>query len=788
PVFVGGAPQPPGDFSGEAFSANHDVVVVDNTGRLNIAAWMSKSDMAEVGILRVVFSTLRVLYTSTRWGCLQHEAKLAMKFLDETAADRFAALFLYRVDRPELKFDNVLRYETGRAVKFIPDLLVRGLRDRVPLVTARLERTPSWRLQDARPQNKRAELLVGLLLNPDHAPRLVDHGPPAEDAKACEDFRRLWGNKSELRRFQNGQIGESVVWACGDAEKRLMIPTRAALYLLQRHVFIEPQSVECWAGSALVNLLRPAARVPRAARIESSELVAAGFKTVMKSFDAFAKMIRGFDGLPFAVSAVTPASSALRYSSLFVPRPRDVSEWSSVPSTCQFIEPIEIIVQLEGNTRWPDDLAAIRQTKLGFYIKFAELFEKAFPGSVRTAVAAAHGDEEGYLDVAGGSGFVFRVRIQQEREAFLMEREIKDSTTPAGRKTGLQRLLHGYRRRYEHVPTHTNLLQALCQHHPSLSGSIRLAKRWLAAHCVLGEPHVSEELAELLTARPFTDPAPHTIPASPQAGFARFLYHLAEWDWKAEPASVDLEHAEGCSSSCGGAWTEALRAEADEKFAALRAEEETAARASGTATRRTRTWIVQTPRDTAGTAWTAPAPVVARRIRTLAKAAVKLLRESIVSGCERNIVNLFGHPTDAYDVLLCLDEEKLTRRYEAVSPTASLLRSKRSSELRAGKEEDRYGGSTVFVLWDPSVREPRPWKANLAFSTRTVGGSDDDDGCGGGDTGESGAKGGGKVTSAKEKKKKKKIPVPHAAANLDAIVSEMTRIGGGLVREVLSQS
>jgi len=88
PVFVGNSTHCLADFSPPAFSAQYDVVVLDQSGMLNIASWMSKWDMAE----------------------LQHEAKLAMKFFDETEVDNFRALFLYRVDQPELKFDSILRF------------------------------------------------------------------------------------------------------------------------------------------------------------------------------------------------------------------------------------------------------------------------------------------------------------------------------------------------------------------------------------------------------------------------------------------------------------------------------------------------------------------------------------------------------------------------------------------------------------------------------------------------------------------------------------------------------
>jgi hypothetical protein len=43
-------------------------------------------------------------------------------------------------------------------------------------------------------------LVVGAVLDPVAVLRLVDVGPAADDAAAAGKFRKLWGDKSELRR------------------------------------------------------------------------------------------------------------------------------------------------------------------------------------------------------------------------------------------------------------------------------------------------------------------------------------------------------------------------------------------------------------------------------------------------------------------------------------------------------------------------------------------------------------------------------------------------------------
>ena len=80
-------------------------------------------------------------------------------------------------------------------------------------------------------------MTIGLLLDTDHAFSIVNMGPPADSPEAAE-FHSFWGERSELRRFQDGSINEAVVWeeesrGGGVAGKRL-ICHRIIQHLLHR--------------------------------------------------------------------------------------------------------------------------------------------------------------------------------------------------------------------------------------------------------------------------------------------------------------------------------------------------------------------------------------------------------------------------------------------------------------------------------------------------------------------------------------------------------------------------
>ena len=95
-----------------------------------------------------------------------------------------------------------------------------------------------WLPTKAPPTLSEGHVTFGLLLDTDHAFSIVNMGPPADSPEAAE-FHSFWGEKSELRRFQDGSINEAVVWEeasqCGVAGKRLVCH-RITQHLLHRLV------------------------------------------------------------------------------------------------------------------------------------------------------------------------------------------------------------------------------------------------------------------------------------------------------------------------------------------------------------------------------------------------------------------------------------------------------------------------------------------------------------------------------------------------------------------------
>ncbi|RUS31264.1 Nrap protein [Jimgerdemannia flammicorona] len=730
PIVMGNA------ISDEKFRENFEVVIVDPSGKVNLAAGMPRAAVAQ----------------------LKYEARLAQKYFDEYGEDRFDTLFLTTVNELPLYYDNIARLpapsktyprytaasKLGHIDFFehfardVSSLLAMGLTNRVHLIGVHHEPLQNWAIYNSPTPNdsKNPILIIGIILNPEHATRLVDQGPPAEDATASAAFRQLWGDKAELRRFKDGSILESVVWDAKDTEERGLIVGRAVQHLLQLHYGIKPiDGVTYWAGqlNPFINLSQPLSAPTKHSNDGTRNL---GFGRIMSAFDQFSKQLRTLDDLPIPVANISPASPALRYSSVFLPEPFNLSGSSLFSNAARYIEPIDVVITLEGSTKWPEDVAAVQQIKTAFLLRIAEQL-RMLGGTkvivVDEADAASDVLLRGYMDVFYSPGFVFRCRIQQDRELILLHRIIDDKNEKPWRKDMADYALRQYNLHFANGPMHTFHLQNVCNRFPSLSSTIRLMKRWFGAHLL--SSHICDELVELLCAHVFLDPQPWREPASSLAGFARVLHLLSNWNWKNEALIVDLE------DSMSLATKDRIR----DNLKNSRARDQSMRHAA---------MFVATARDLESKhwSWLAPSKVIVARIQILSRAALPLLTNMIAEGNESDIKRLYVTPLQDYDFIIHLDPSKCTRYSENIAPETQHTRKvQKYKNLVVGSSElseqplvgfdpverylgelkatfsdtalffhNRYGGNFIAVAWNPATLTARQWKVDTGFSSVPV--------------------------------------------------------------------
>lgn len=472
-------------------------------------------------------------------------------------------------------------------------VLSKGLGDRVHAISLSWESSSPWQIKSVRPpKESKNGIEVRFVLDPANAGRSVDYGPSAENKKEAAAFRAFWGERAELRRFKDGSILESLIWS---SKSELDFTWEIVFYLLKRHLKMEPETCDVYHGAQLAELLPGG--------LLSVQQNMASYQPLMTAASNLEQSIRDVEGLPLQLRQVLIASSTLTYTSLYPP--------SDAPHQ-HSPEPADLVIQFEGSGRWPDDLLAIQRTKIALLLKVGDLLAGAVVG-LKTRLGLENEDHPNmnaaFLDIIFRERFVFRLRIQNEREETLNERQLKDKTLGQHAREEAALALATYKREFVHAPAHAQTVRTLCTRFPLLSQTTRLIKRWFNSHLL--SLHFSEQFIELLVIRTFVQPYPWHPPSSVLTGFLRTLLFLSRWDWRVDPLIVNISG----EMSSGDVETINTRFEAWRKidpgmnrvvlFAASNL-------------------------DMDGITWTqtGPSKVVATRMTTLARSAVGLAHEA----------------------------------------------------------------------------------------------------------------------------------------------------------------
>ncbi|KAI8056751.1 Nrap protein [Syncephalis plumigaleata] len=761
PIIMNKTPPMEGEFTASEFTRHYSVVIIDPTHRLNLAAGIT---LAELELL-------------------QYEARLAMACFRDANRDTFAPLFLCHVDDPRVQndysiriplasinhpdvavneMDRVIRGE--RVARRICQLLRQGLTNRARLVTYSFDVLSSWKInQDpAYTDRKQRSLLIGLLVDPEHVARQVDKGPSPEDKAAADEFRQLWGDNADY----DGSIVESVVWQNDD---RSLIIRDMALYLIQRHLGVSPSSVEnedtlCFVGTQLNEMTRLPGRTAKvlglATQTATTTTPTTTFQPVMLAFNQLSKQLKSLSDLPLDISAVLPAHASLYYGTLFPPQSRTFTQWSRLPSTARYLEPMDIVLQFERSGAWPEDLVAIQHMKSAFYLKIREQLLALNTGYRATvATAPTNINQEitslGYVDIYTPTGFVFRCRIEHTPEVYILRRLISGKDTLSIKCDYYNKALTQYEHLYTHCPTHALQLQALGQRYPALSDTLRLTKRWFAAHMLLGDHlTITDQAVELLCAAVFVDAAPWQPPGTGHAGFARVLRLLHTWSWQREPLIVDLN--------------ESVTAEQRETIHQSFQQQLESSSSSSLG------MIIATGQDPSGNWWRANQidAILVARISQLAKASYTCIEQAL-NGHLNELKRIFTPSMTDYDIVLQLNPHACPRYLNEFIPLNLISLSEADYNVEAipvgfdpiecylqdlqahfGRLayffHDRYGGTAIGVVWRRPMLTAKPLRVHLDYSTRPI-------------------------------QTKQVVP------NLTAIIAEMRRLGQGIVDQVQVQ-
>ncbi|KAK0101481.1 hypothetical protein ONS95_006651 [Cadophora gregata] len=664
---------------------------------------------------------LNVLYKMTPWSyqILRHEAKIALAMLNDPTFDQFESTFIIKTSQ------NLQRYDSTIELAYSPqtssggpcdhvssyrqfsgkvyDVLYEGLMDRVTLIGIQEQELPPWSITSPGSPQQDQSLQVSVVFDPANIDRLVDHGPAAEEKKKAAKFQKFWGEKAELRRFKDGSILESLIWPAGSAHA---IFRDIVAYLINRHLGQEASTSLVFIGEGFDKIL------------PSSSTSVKHFDSLSEAYRVFEKKIRDIADLPLQLKQLSALSPQLRYASIDPPL---------FSSSQPMKVPADVLMQFEGSGRWPDDVVAIQRIKIAFLLKIGSLLQAE--RYITTRVGLENEDLPmqncAFLDVIYDSGVVFRLRIHNDREQTLLERQVKDKSSDHHTREAAVSALSVYKKSFIQLPLHTQSIATHCTRFPLLSPAIRLTKMWFDKHMLLG--HVSEELVEILVARTFLQPYPWQAPSSVMTGFLRTLLFISRWDWRVTPLIVDFT----------GTMT---TSEVDSINTRLEAWRKIDPGMNRTVL------FAASNHDPTGTGFTdkGPSKLVASRMTALARSACKLVKDK---GIDLDPRSLFATSTSDYDFAIHISPAFFTDRrkggkskfknLELQEKTDLGLIGYHTVQLYLEELQRLYtssivlfhggaSGSVIGGLWNPQSIAPRAFKVNSAHATKVVAPEDDD--------------------------------------------------------------
>ncbi|MBA0741956.1 hypothetical protein Gogos_015073 [Gossypium gossypioides] len=568
---------------------------------------------------------------------LQDEVALTLRCLEKCRDGGFEEIFTTKIDNAA-KYDYCIRlnlkgnsevYSLGFCLdeecwrvyeQDVHSLLNQGLTDRAKFIRVIWRNTyPDFNVENGLSALDSEPLFVGISVSSvEKAFRVVDIGPNAEKKDEALMFRKFWGEKAELRRFQDGKIAESTVWESKQGTRHLILK-RIIEFLLGRHLSLSKKDIVPVVDQLDFCLLH-----------DGKDPVSHSVK-LLGTFEELSKRLRSIEDVPLKISSVQPLDSAFRFTSVFPPEPHplankkvDVARLHNLTPFC--VQSLEVMIQAcSGN--WPMDDVLIEKTKSVFLLKIAESLQDNW-GITCTATEE---DVDVFMD-----GYAFRLRILHERGLSLVNKEIGGDQMK--RVSSADKMLFVRSQ-------HASMINGLQFRYPIFGPVVRLAKRWLASH--LFSACLAEEAAELLVAYLFLKPLPFNVPCSRITGFLRFLRLLAEHDWAFSPLVVDIN----------GDLSQNDEKEIDDNFTQSRkAYEENTQNES-------KAMFLATAYDKASEAWTrcSPNPLELKRLAAYARSSASLLTKLILQNQtdSRGWECLLRTPLSLYDAVILLHGDRL---------------------------------------------------------------------------------------------------------------------------------
>lgn len=683
----------------KTFQECFDVVFLDETGFYNLAAFMYYE----------VYMKLR------------SEAELAVKCVDYITFDSFGGLFMNKMN-PEIQYDALLILTDSEGFKNVYNSISEqekcnyiGFHDLIIIKTIlrNLRKGLCKRVSHVVPissDNNGNEYITritfGITLDHGNAFSMIEKGPEANTPEALE-FKKYWGTLSECRRFIDGAICEAVYFPAKTLQEKRRIFQTIINYIVSKKLKVEKHHIIADQFEQMVVL-------PNCVNPFPTGTCEEGSLNVITSFDEISKILRD-SKLPLDITTVQGASDVFCYTAPYPCIPTN-HFWNKKVTTCtgnnimfkepfvddfvpRYVETIECVIHLGMNSKWPQDLKALRYLQLGFYLELSKyLIQKEIVSQVRRDC----------LEVLY-KGLVFQFRLYNPKEiAALCKYTEPDGTV------GFQETAESISLEYNlnTKPKLIGALHGLQSQNPSFGPSSTIIKRWLRSQ-LIDEYHIPDIVIDLLNANLFINSASYNTANLPQVAFLRFLKFVASTNWKLQQIIVNFNMD--------------LSKDSIDKFETSFQQ----MRHSYPAL------CIITPYDNGKSIFTKKCTSeILNRLSILAKSTYSVVEKSIYVPNLSAVKDLFVPNLEGYNVLIHLKECFNTRRYQQnrnSHRTISIQHYKPTlntkipivnfspadnymTDLRhhygnfALFFHDSYGGNVIAVLWKPKVLESKELK------------------------------------------------------------------------------
>lgn len=397
--------------------------------------------------------------------------------------------------------------------------------------------------------------IFGIRYNPNEWMRLVDKGPKFTDSDSViEKWRSFWGEKSELRKFKDSTMVESVVWQDNINEwSRYGITWQIIDYVLQRHVVI-PHHFKL-VGLSLIDR--------QLAKIVSNTKQRQEITTIWE--ELINKHLMALDS-PLSIKSILQIDPIFRTSMQcnilpgsttplsFLRELKQLSKRSRIDGYIlneRMIPVILSVIRLEPSSKWPiDDYKAWTAMVIAYLLHLSKGLTKLGRETSNDNMfwSSVSYSEPPYMDVFY-KGLIFRFcvdMIESNPDAFIQKFHNDGIVKSYSSRVNLSMNYHSDSTMllFQPINHHTQFIRQYCHRYPhSYPGTVHLISQWLSMHQLL--PTFTHEVVELLVAKVFDcntyieEKKDIQIPNTPFRGFVQVLQLLARFDFLECPLIID---------------------------------------------------------------------------------------------------------------------------------------------------------------------------------------------------------------------------------------------------------